>query len=597
MSTQVTVITGSGSTAYTVNLDRRGPQGIQGIQGIQGETGPQGQMGVTEWNALTGTIDIVPFTTTNGEPQNLGELTWFQDEETLSLRLKGDTLLEIGEKTLYHVENNTGTTIAKGAPVMYSGTVGNSGKLRVKPWDGTDPKAFMGIATMAITGAEGTGYVTHFGKIKGIQTNGGNYGQSWASGNIIYAVTGSANLTNVAPTAGGYVVVAVVVSASANNGTLFVRPTQVPSLTEIGAAATVHTHVLSDITNAGTIASQNANNVTITGGSISGITDLAIADGGTGASTADNAIGNLFPGVASATEKTTAVDADLVAIADSAASSAIKRLTLANLWAYVTTKIGAITSITASGAWSFSSTTRPTSSGTGSAAATSLVTRADVEGLVGYNYLPFNSSMILANYNTGTPTRGLQDVTMQLITGTTGTASLAGYMFAAANNQGFLPYLGNEAQISWNQKFRFRFGVSQLVLDGDGVVWIWIGSNPAGSAPSGADPPVTTGGYGIRFDKSGGNNRVTAVTYGGGAYIYGTPANINTPDIITLDVSSGTLNVINSSGTTVATVSGGPTSADGTNDAITIIAQSTLANGFGNNYARFRANRFEFRYN
>lgn len=35
----------------------------------------------------------------------------------------------------------------------------------------------------------------------------------------------------------------------------------------------------------GTIATQDANNVTITGGSITGITDLAVADGGTGAST------------------------------------------------------------------------------------------------------------------------------------------------------------------------------------------------------------------------------------------------------------------------------------------------------------------------
>jgi len=43
----------------------------------------------------------------------------------------------------------------------------------------------------------------------------------------------------------------------------------------------------------GTMSTQAASNVTITGGSVTGITDLAIADGGTGASTASGALGNL----------------------------------------------------------------------------------------------------------------------------------------------------------------------------------------------------------------------------------------------------------------------------------------------------------------
>lgn len=45
----------------------------------------------------------------------------------------------------------------------------------------------------------------------------------------------------------------------------------------------------------GTIATQAANNVNISGGSVTGITDLAIADGGTGASTANSALNNLLP--------------------------------------------------------------------------------------------------------------------------------------------------------------------------------------------------------------------------------------------------------------------------------------------------------------
>ncbi len=53
----------------------------------------------------------------------------------------------------------------------------------------------------------------------------------------------------------------------------------------------------------GSLGNQEANAVAITGGTVTGITDLAIADGGTGASTANAALNNLLPSQATASGK------------------------------------------------------------------------------------------------------------------------------------------------------------------------------------------------------------------------------------------------------------------------------------------------------
>lgn len=85
-----------------------------------------------------------------------------------------------------------------------------------------------------------------------------------------------------------------------------------------------------------------------------GPTGATGATGPTGAAGSDATVNatNVSSVITGATEKTTTVDADQMAITDSAASGALKRLTFANLWAWVKAKLD--TALTIAGAKTFS---------------------------------------------------------------------------------------------------------------------------------------------------------------------------------------------------------------------------------------------------
>jgi hypothetical protein len=98
-------------------------------------------------------------------------------------------------------------------------------------------------------------------------------GPSWTGGGTLSATAFSGPLT-------GNVTGNVTGTASNVTGTVAVANGGTGATTDSGARTNL---------GLGTMATQAANNVTITGGSISGITDLAVADGGTGASDAAGA--------------------------------------------------------------------------------------------------------------------------------------------------------------------------------------------------------------------------------------------------------------------------------------------------------------------
>ena len=163
---------------------------------------------------------------------------WNPDDGTMDVGLYGGSVLQVGQELMYYAKNTSGGLIANGTPVMFTGTVGSSGKLTFGPAvaDGSVLADYMmGVATQDIAN-NAFGYVTSFGLVRGFNTTGAPYGEVWADGDLLYfdpATPGT--WTNVQPQAPNIdVPVAVVVNAgSGGSGSIFVRMTVAESLARL----------------------------------------------------------------------------------------------------------------------------------------------------------------------------------------------------------------------------------------------------------------------------------------------------------------------------------------------------------------------------
>jgi len=160
--------------------------------------------------------------------EETGTSYWDVNEETITDVLTNGVRLQRGHEIYFDVLNQTGSTLINGKVAKFAGAVGASGKLKAAYAiaDGSMPPEYtMGIFTQDITNGD-QGKVTWFGKVRGIQTNGANYGETWVDGDILYLSTDSlGGLTKNKPNAPYPAIqVAAVIKAHATMGTLQVRP-------------------------------------------------------------------------------------------------------------------------------------------------------------------------------------------------------------------------------------------------------------------------------------------------------------------------------------------------------------------------------------
>ena len=188
--------------------------------------------GLTDVYTKTEVHTVLPkvgFDTANVTAPSAGQMAWNIDENTVDLGLNGATL-QIGQEQLVRVRNNTGSTIINGTAVMATGTLGNSGRVTVAPANinGSSYKYMLGVVTESIA-AGADGFCTVFGKVRGIQTNGANYGETWVDGDVIYVKDSDGGaLTKAVPTGTQVKLpIAIVIKSHDTNGTLFVRVTPI----------------------------------------------------------------------------------------------------------------------------------------------------------------------------------------------------------------------------------------------------------------------------------------------------------------------------------------------------------------------------------
>lgn len=165
-------------------------------------------------------VDKLRFDLTAGEDPGTGELTWNPDEGTVSLGKNGINHY-VGQDTVVLCRNASSTVpIPKGRGVMFAGTLGASGRLKVAPMvaDGSVPGyVFFGVTAQEIP-PDSDGYVTTFGKIRGVNT------AIYAEEAILWCdPTNPGQFTITEPIAPSLKLAVAAVISFKNNGTIFVR--------------------------------------------------------------------------------------------------------------------------------------------------------------------------------------------------------------------------------------------------------------------------------------------------------------------------------------------------------------------------------------
>jgi hypothetical protein len=406
-----------------------GPQGEQGIQGIQGEIGIQGPIGST---GATGPNSVTSSTSSDGSanlyleslrfntaPTATGEVAkflWNDTDGTLDLGLKGGNVtLQIGQESVSRVVNKTGANLLesqyRAVRIRSTSEGGAQGQrlavvLAQANNDANSVDTF-GIVTENIPVNE-EGFITTSGIVRGINTTGSLQGETWVDGDVLYlSPTTPGVLTRIKPQAPNHtIIVGFVVYVHSNQGKIYVKVDNGYELDEL------HNVKINDIAGDDVLRynatqsvwentdSLSLSSLTVSGNQVATVVDpvrttltgdgvlSAFAINGAGSLSNPSALIVAIDGALQEPTVDYGVSGGVITFTSPLANGAKAVVISPTNTLQVTQMIPADGSVTSaklandleiSGIVGFNSTTRPTSDGTGTPAATSLITLADAD--------------------------------------------------------------------------------------------------------------------------------------------------------------------------------------------------------------------------
>lgn len=169
------------------------------------------------------TTDAVQIDTTATITPSLGKIQWDSANETLQFAASnGDVNIQVGQEHVIRVKNNSGSVaIPDRTLVMFAGATGDT--VKVTPAITSDVTTYpsdyiVGVTTQEIP-ADGFGFVTQFGFVNNVDTNG------WTVGTLLYPDPATpGGFTSTKPTAPAWQTpIAAVTKQNDVAGRIFVR--------------------------------------------------------------------------------------------------------------------------------------------------------------------------------------------------------------------------------------------------------------------------------------------------------------------------------------------------------------------------------------